>query len=136
MRETPNSLVAGLLFGAGLVISGMANPSNVLGFLTLDAHWNPSLALVMGGALAVTVPGFAWIHRRRRLIDGTPFLPMAHAAIDRRLLVGAALFGLGWGLSGYCPGPAIVSAGLGHTDALWLVMSMVAGAWLARRTVR
>jgi uncharacterized membrane protein YedE/YeeE len=136
MRDISNSLVAGLLFGAGLVISGMANPENVLGFLTLDAHWNPSLALVMGGALAVTVPGFAWVHRRRRLIDGTPFVPVAHAAIDWRLLAGAALFGLGWGLSGYCPGPAIVSAGLGHTDALLLLLSMIAGTGLARLTVR
>lgn len=136
MRNLTHGVVAGLLFGAGLVISGMANPANVLGFLTLDAHWNPSLALVMGGALAVTLPGFAWIHRRGRLIDGSAFTPMAHAAIDLRLLAGAALFGLGWGLSGYCPGPAIVSAGLGHIDAILLVGSMLAGAGLARMAQR
>ena len=136
MRDHIATLIAGLLFGAGLVISGMANPDNVLGFLTLDARWNPSLALVMGGALAVTVPGFAWLHRRGRLIDGRVFTPMAHAPIDRRLLAGAALFGLGWGFSGYCPGPAIVSAGLGHFDALVLVLAMLAGAGLTRLVAR
>ena len=136
MRDIISSLLAGLLFGAGLVISGMANPDNVLGFLTLNAHWNPSLALVMGGALAVTIPGFTWINHRRRLLDGTPFTPMAHARIDYRLMAGAALFGLGWGLSGYCPGPAIVSAGLGHSDALILVASMIFGAALAKISTR
>lgn len=136
MRDIISSLVAGLLFGAGLVISGMANPDNVLGFLTLNADWNPSLALVMGGALAVTVPGFAWIHRRRRLLDGTLFTPAPHTRIDYKLMTGAVLFGLGWGLSGYCPGPAIVSAGLVHTDALLLVVAMISGALLAKISTR
>ena len=80
MRLIVASLAAGLLFGAGLVISGMSDPGNVLGFLTLDHHWNPSLAFVMGGALTVTVPGFAWIHGRGHLIGGTPFVPAAHTA--------------------------------------------------------
>lgn len=132
MRLLSTSVVAGLLFGAGLMRSGMADPGNVLGFLTLGPGWNPALALVMGGALLVTAPGFAWIHHRGRLLGGALFTPATHGAVDRRLLIGAALFGLGWGLSGYCPGPAIVSAGLGHTDALLLLPALVAGAWLAR----
>ncbi|TXH04768.1 MAG: YeeE/YedE family protein [Nevskiaceae bacterium] len=132
MRLLLTSIVAGLLFGAGLMLSGMADPGNVLGFLTVGPDWNPSLALVMGGALLVTAPGFAWVHRRGRLLDGRSFTPVAHGAIDGRLLAGAALFGLGWGLSGYCPGPAVVSAGLGHTDALLLLPALVTGAWLAR----
>lgn len=136
MRDFVSSLIAGLLFGAGLVISGMANPDNVLGFLTLDTAWNPSLALVMGGALAITVPGFAWINQRHRLLDETAFTPVPHARIDYKLIIGAILFGLGWGLSGYCPGPALVSAALGHVDALILLAAMISGAALAKISTR
>lgn len=133
MRMSLLALVSGLLFGIGLVVSGMAEPAKVLGFLTLGKGWDPALAFVMGGALCVTLPGFAWIHRRGRLLDGTPFPRPAQGPLDRRLLIGAVLFGLGWGLSGYCPGPAIVSAGLGHVDALLLLPAMLLGALLARR---
>ena len=124
------SLLSGLLFGAGLVISGMADPAKVLGFLHLAPGWNPSLAFVMGGALAVTLPGFAWLRRRGRALDGAA-LANPQGAVDRRLLLGAVLFGLGWGLAGYCPGPAIVSAGLLQGSGLLFLPAMLAGAWLA-----
>lgn len=127
-----SAIAAGLLFGAGLVVSGMASPENVLGFLELDSDWNPSLGFVMAGALAVTVPGFALMQRR-----GKPFLASGFAAanrsgIDYRLLGGAALFGIGWGLSGYCPGPALVGAGVGNADALVLLAGMLLGARVVR----
>lgn len=126
------ALVSGLLFGAGLVVSGMADPVKVLGFLRMAPGWDPSLALVMGGALMVTLPGFAWIrHRGAPLLTGK-FTDPAKTSIDRRLLAGAALFGLGWGLAGYCPGPGLVAAALGHWTALLFVPAMLAGAWLAR----
>lgn len=125
------SALAGTLFGAGLVISGMADPARVLGFLTLAPGWDPALALVMAGALAVTLPGFALAQRRGQpLISGAFSTPMA-SAVDRRLLAGAAIFGLGWGLQGYCPGPAVVAAGLGQWPALIFLPAMLVGAWMA-----
>lgn len=123
---------AGVLIGAGLIVSGMANPENVLGFLRLDAHWNPSLAFVMAGALAVTIPGFRLLERRGKPLLAARF-PAANArGVDLRLVGGAALFGLGWGLSGYCPGPALVGAGLGNVDALTLLVAMLTGSQVAR----
>lgn len=124
---------AGLLFGMGLVISGMADSARVLAFLNLGAGWDPSLMLVMGGALLVTVPGFAWMRRRGKAFDGARLGAPAAAKMDRRLLAGAALFGLGWGLCGYCPGPGIVAAGLGFAPALGFVLTAIAGAWIADR---
>lgn len=129
------SLLSGLLFGAGLMLSGMADPQRVLGFLTLGPGWNPSLAFVMGGALCVSVPAFAWIRRRGKpLLEGE--LPALSGGIDGRLLGGAALFGLGWGLIGFCPGPAIVSAGLLQAGGILFVAAMLMGAWLADRLSR
>ncbi len=124
--------VAGAVFGAGLVVSGMASPHKVLGFLTIGPDWDPSLALVMASALAVTVPGFWWVRRR-----GRPLLEAQLSEPDNRqvasLVVGAALFGIGWGLVGYCPGPAIVSAGLGQPPALiFLAAMLVSGAAVSR----
>ena len=136
MRERLPALLAGLLFGAGLLISGMADPQRVLAFLRIAPGWDPSLAFVMGGALAVTVPGFAWLRHRPQ-----PFMAAAFAAppawpLDRRLLTGAALFGLGWGWAGYCPGPALVGFGLGHWTAWLFVPAMLAGGWLTARLLR
>lgn len=124
--------LAGLLFGAGLLISGMADPARVLGFLTLAPGWDPTLAFVMAGALAVSLPGFAVLHRRGRPLFAATFAERS-VRVDRRLLFGAALFGLGWGLQGYCPGPAIVAAGLGQWPALLFLPAMLLGAWLADR---
>jgi uncharacterized membrane protein YedE/YeeE len=124
---------AGVVFGAGLVVSGMASPQKVLGFLTIGPGWDPSLAFVMASALAVTVPGFWWVRRRGRPLLEAQLAEPAIRQIDAPLLAGAALFGIGWGLVGYCPGPAIVSAGLGHPSALVFVAAMlVSGAAVSR----
>ena len=124
--------LCGLLFGAGLVVSGMADPDRVIAFLRLGPGWDPALMFVMGGALAVTVPGFALMQRRGKpLFDGT--FAARTTNIDRRLLLGAAIFGMGWGLLGYCPGPAVVAAGLGQWQAWVFLPAMFAGAWLADR---
>lgn len=136
MRELLIALLAGMLFGAGLLISGMADPQRVLAFLTLGPDWDPSLALVMAGALTITVPGFALMRRRERPLFTERFTAPTQNRIDRRLLIGAALFGLGWGWAGYCPGPAIVGAGLGHWSALVFAAAMLAGGWLTARRVR
>lgn len=136
MKTLYPALAAGLLFGFGLVISGMSNPEKVLGFLTFGPGWDPSLALVMGGALFITVPGFAWMRRRGRPLLALSFTQVAHAPLDRPLILGAMVFGIGWGLAGYCPGPALVSAGLGIPNALWFVPAMLLGAWLAKRLAR
>lgn len=127
--------LSGLLFGAGLLVSGMADPARVLGFLTIGPGWDPSLAFVMGGALLVTVPGFALMRRRGRPLFAGSFALQGSPRPDRRLLAGAALFGLGWGLQGYCPGPAVVAAGLGQWPALLFLPAMLAGAWLSNRII-
>lgn len=119
------SLLSGLVFGIGLLISGMSNPAKVLGFLDLAGSWDPSLALVMGGAILVAMPAF-WLARRRRtaLLGDTMQLSTAQA-IDRRLLLGSLAFGAGWGIAGFCPGPALVSL------LTWLPQAwMFAGAML------
>jgi uncharacterized protein len=127
------ALGAGLLFGLGLVVSGMTDPSNVIGFLDLGGDWKPALALVMAGAIAVHAT-LLWLGRRRAAADTTT--PEPRRAIDAALLIGSATFGVGWGLSGYCPGPAIVALGFGSTAALGFVLAMVVGtlaADMARR---
>ncbi|MDR6410150.1 DUF6691 family protein [Paraburkholderia sp. 22099] len=122
-----NALLAGLIFGVGLIVSGMANPAKVLGFLDLAGNWDPSLAFVMGGAIAIGVVGFAIARRLKRSVLGAPMsLPKA-TRIDRRLLAGSALFGAGWGLAGFCPGPALVSAGSGEPKAVLFVAAMLVG---------
>lgn len=131
MRQTLAAIAAGLLFGAGLAVSGMADRFKVLGFLTLDAHWDPSLAFVMAGALAVTIPGFAWLRKSTRPLYAEQFTQPPTQRLDRNLLAGAAIFGAGWGLAGYCPGPALVSAGLLQTAAWVFLPCMLVGAWLA-----
>jgi uncharacterized membrane protein YedE/YeeE len=124
------SLISGLLFGAGLLFSGMADPAKVLGFLTINQHWNPALMFVMASALAVTVPGFAWLRQKKKPLLSGEFVNVA-SKIDRQLVVGAAIFGAGWGLGGYCPGPAIVNAGLGLGAAMIFVTFMILGALIA-----
>lgn len=130
------SLAAGLLFGLGLIVSGMADPAKVLGFLDLAGHWDPSLALVMAGAIAIGMPAFALARRRSRSLLGAPMqLPTARG-IDRRLVLGSLLFGVGWGLAGICPGPALVLLGMGSLKGLAFVLAMLAGmllfAWIER----
>lgn len=103
------ALFSGALFGLGLAVSGMANPARVIGFLDVTGDWDPTLALVMGGALLVTVPAFRMIFGRRRLVLAEKFELPTKKEIDARLVGGSALFGVGWGLSGFCPGPAVVA---------------------------
>lgn len=124
------ALGAGVLFGIGLVVSQMIDPGKVLAFLDVAGQWDPSLALVMAGALAVAVPGFRVARARGAPALGGRFDAPTNPDIDRRLLAGAAVFGIGWGLVGFCPGPAIASLAFGRTESLIFVVAMVAGAWL------
>ena len=119
--------VAGLVFGMGLLLSGMYDPGKVLGFLDLLGTWDPSLALVMGGAILVGVFAFAVAKKRTtNFLGGALHLPKANQ-IDQRLVVGALLFGAGWGLAGFCPGPGLVSMFSGQPKAAVFVAAMVAG---------
>ncbi len=121
------AFVAGLVFGVGLIVSQMASPAKVLGFLDLAGRWDPSLAFVMAGAIAVSVIGFVLAGRRSATLLGTRFLLPANRTIDARLVGGAALFGVGWGLGGFCPGPAFVALGAGQPKAWAFVAAMLAG---------
>ncbi|MEJ8827029.1 YeeE/YedE family protein [Variovorax humicola] len=121
------SLLAGLVFGLGLIVSGMANPAKVLGFLDLAGHWDPSLAFVMAGAIAVGVVAFAVANRRAQSFLGAEMRLPSARHIDRRLVLGSVLFGIGWGVAGFCPGPALVSLGMGEVKALIFVAAMLAG---------
>lgn len=125
------SLLAGLLFGLGLVVSGMVNPAKVLNFLDIAGSWDPTLAFVMGGALLVTVPGFRLVLKREApILDGRFHLPERND-IDLPLVIGAVLFGVGWGLGGFCPGPAVTAMVSGFPAVFAFVAAMLAGSWLA-----
>lgn len=118
---------AGLLFGLGLMISGMANPAKVLAFLDLAGTWDPSLAFVMVGAIAVSAIAFTIAKRCRQSLLGLPVQLPASTAVTLRLILGSAAFGVGWGLAGFCPGPAIVALGAGYPKAVGFVVAMLAG---------
>lgn len=127
MQHRLSEFVVGLLFGLGLLLSGMTDPGKVLGFLDLLGPWDPSLALVMGGAIAVGVIAFAFARTKTTsFLGGAMRLPTANQ-IDRRLIAGALMFGAGWGLAGFCPGPALVSLAAGQPKAAVFVVFMVAG---------
>lgn len=132
MRRIAHGAVAGALFGLGLAISGMTTPDKVLNFLDIAGTWDPSLALVMGAALAVSIPGFAWLRRRGRTLVGDALPSPPSNVVDRRLLLGSALFGIGWGLAGYCPGPALANLAHGWSEAVVFVVAMLAGSQLVR----
>lgn len=136
MRTALIGLASGTLFGIGLSLSGMADPIRVLGFLRLGADWDPTLLFVMIGALAVTAPGMAWAARRGRTWQGSALPARNRNPVSRRLLIGASLFGLGWGLSGYCPGPALVAGALGAESALIMLIGLVTGGWLGEQLSR
>ncbi len=118
-------LVAGLLFGLGLIVSGMMDPAKVQAFLDVGGRWDPSLALVMGGAIAVALPVFQLARRHHP--------PSPHGPVEGRLIVGSVLFGIGWGLSGYCPGPALVAASAGSAEALGYGVAMGLGMVIGNR---
>ncbi len=131
-----SEFIVGLLFGWGLLISGMTDPGKVIGFLDLTGLWDPSLALVMGGAIAVGFFAFGSAQKRtRNFLGGALHLPTSRD-IDKRLILGALLFGAGWGLAGFCPGPGIVSMAAGQPKAAVFVVAMLAGMlvfeWLDR----
>ncbi|MDR7379847.1 putative membrane protein YedE/YeeE [Rhodoferax ferrireducens] len=132
-----SALLSGLVFGLGLIVSGMANPAKVLGFLDLAGVWDPSLAFVMAGAIAVAAVAFALARRRSHSLLGAPMQLPSARRIDRRLVIGSLLFGVGWGVAGFCPGPALVGLGMGADKALVFVAAMLAGMglfeWLERR---
>ena len=127
MQHRVTEFLVGLLFGVGLIVAGMTDPSKVLGFLDLAGTWDPSLAFVMGGGILVGLGAFATAKKRTTsFLGGAMHLPTS-AIIDRRLIGGSLLFGAGWGLAGFCPGPAIVSLGAGQPKAAVFVAAMVAG---------
>ncbi len=127
MTRLASALIAGILFGSGLTISHMIDPAKVLGFLDIGGDWDPSLAFVMLGALIVTMPAYKLATRWRVPICADRFALPASTRIDQRLMAGALLFGIGWGLVGYCPGPALASIGFGAGRTLLFVAMMLIG---------
>lgn len=124
------SFFAGLLFGLGLLISGMSNPEKVLSFLDITGTWDPSLVLVMGGAIGIALIPFRIAAKSSVTLLGDPIVPPNKQTIDAKLILGSALFGIGWGLAGICPGPAITLIGAGITDGFIFVLAMLAGMWI------
>ncbi len=127
------ALLSGLLFGMGLSLGGMTQPSVVLNFLDIFGTWDPRLVFVMGGAVLTTALGYTLVLRRARPLWEDSFTLHTAVRLDRRLIGGAALFGIGWGIAGYCPGPALAALSGGAASLLLLVACMVAGWWLASR---
>lgn len=135
VARNASALVTGLIFGLGLAISQMVNPRKVLDFLDVSGNWDPSLLLVMGGAVAVAMLAFRFVLKRGKpLFEGGFHLPRM-TKVDRKVLVGSAVFGLGWGMAGYCPGPGIAALSAGSVDALVFVAGMVLGSLLYQRVI-
>ena len=121
------ALLAGVVFGLGLMLSGMGDPAKVQNFLDFFGHWDPSLGLVMGGAIAVGLLAFTWAKKRQTALLGAPMQLPTATVVDGKLLTGAALFGLGWGLAGFCPGPAVMNLVTGHAQVWLFVAAMLVG---------
>ena len=132
MKRPLISLLCGLVFGGGLIISQMTNPAKVLGFLDISGQWDPSLALVMAGAVIVFSIAYRLALRRHKPVFDKSFLVPEKTGLDKPLIVGSLLFGAGWGLAGFCPGPAIVSSGYGDARVWAFVAAMLAGIVLVR----
>jgi len=125
--DTLSSFLVGLIFGIGLILAGMTNPAKVIGFLDITGTWDPSLAFVMGGAILVAIIAFRFAKKRTvNFLGGAMRLPTSDM-IDKRLVIGSLLFGAGWGMAGFCPGPAITSIGTGNPKAVIFVIAMIAG---------
>lgn len=140
MNQLVVALLSGILFAVGLAIAGMTDPAKVIAFLDVTGQrvpWDPSLALVMAGAIASYSSAYWWSKRAlRKPLFAPSFAELRGSGLDRRLLGGAAIFGVGWGLAGYCPGPAIVSLATGSASALAFCAAMAAGFWISRRWAR
>ena len=121
------ALLAGLIFGLGLTVSGMVDPSKVLGFLDISGAWDPSLAFVMAGAILIAAPAFSLARQRSVSLMGAEMKLPVSGQIDRRLLLGSILFGTGWGIAGFCPGPGLVAFAMGEAKAVVFVIAMLAG---------
>lgn len=126
------SYLIGLVFGIGIAISGMANPAKVLNFFDIAGTWDPSLAFVMGGALITTFIGYKLVFGRARPVMGDSFQVPTNRALDARLLGGAAVFGIGWGIAGFCPGGAIPALGTGRWEVFAFTAAVIAGIYLAK----
>lgn len=131
MRSTLTALIAGLLFGSGLVISGMTNPANILAFLALAGHWNPALALVMLSAIIIALPAFTWVRKHQRNLVSESVSLDNKGLIDKRLIIGAVIFGIGWGSSGLCPAPSLIAGFGGNLNILVFVVTMTIGLLLS-----
>lgn len=130
--KTIMGYIAGLIFGLGLAVSGMTDPARVLGFLDIAGAWDPTLAFVLGGAVITTFIGYRWVLKRRKPLYSKAFQLPTRQDLDGKLIGGSALFGIGWGLSGYCPGPAFASIGGLTLPLAALLVAMIAGWFLAR----
>ena len=132
MKTALSALACGLLFGAGLALSGMVQPAKIIGFLDVTGAFDPTLLVVMAAALAVLIPVQILARRRRAPLVAARFAELPRLRVDRRLVTGSILFGVGWGLSGFCPGPGIAAAAAGLRDALWFLPGRSAGMLLCR----
>lgn len=130
------ALAVGVVFGVGLLVSGMTQPAKVLAFLDVTGEWDPSLMFVMGGAIPIYALAYRLALRRSRPLLADAFVLPTRSTLDGKLIGGAALFGVGWGLSGYCPGPAVVALGSGATGVAVFVATTALGMWLASRFER
>ena len=126
MGKIISGLISGIIFGVGLTLSGMTLPSKVIGFLDVAGDWDPSLAMVMMGAIGVYAPAYRWLIGNTTPLFARAFMAQAAKRIDAPLLTGAAIFGFGWGMAGYCPGPALTAAGTGASQALLFTLAMLA----------
>lgn len=136
MKRLAFAFACGLLFGIGLIVSQMSNPAKVIDFLDITGQWDPSLALVMAGAVAVFSVSYRLALRRRAPLFDSRFFVPEKSRIDGRLLSGAAIFGIGWGVAGFCPGPAIVSSGFGDPRVWAFVAALIVGMLIFRRMLR
>ncbi|MCH9695427.1 MAG: YeeE/YedE family protein [Gammaproteobacteria bacterium] len=127
------SLLAGIIFGLGLAISGLANPDKVLQFLTLNSDWSPALLFTMGAGIVVTFFGYKWVLQRGPVLAEAFSLP-TNTRLDPQLLTGAGIFGIGWGLAGFCPGPALVGLTSGMIEPVIFVIALIAGSQLRKIT--
>jgi len=133
MATIISAFFIGTIFGLGLAVAEMINPARVIGFLDVAGRWDPTLLFVMGGALAVTIPAFPLILRRAQPLLADFFALPTKSKVDGMLIAGAIIFGIGWGLAGFCPGPALAALASGSPSVALFVIAMIAGQWLAAR---